>query len=44
MIMIYQLLMLLLNVAFFIMLATRSWNVISLDNMLFPSRNGSQNT
>ena len=30
--------------AFFIMLATRSWNVISLDNMLFPSRNGSQNT
>ena len=26
--------------AFFIMLATRSWNVISLDSMLFPSKDG----
>jgi thiosulfate dehydrogenase [quinone] large subunit len=25
-------------IAFFILLATRSWNVISLDNMLFPSK------
>jgi len=30
--------------AFFIMLATRSWNVISLDNAWFPSSSGRGNT
>ena len=29
--------------AFFIMLATRSWNAISLDSMLFRSRSGRDN-
>ena len=29
--------------AFFILLATRSWNVISLDSVLFPSQNGRDN-
>jgi len=27
-------------IAFFLLLATRSWNVISLDAMLFPSKGG----
>ena len=30
--------------AFFIMLAARSWNAIPLDSVLFPSRNGRDNT
>jgi len=30
-------------IAFFLLLASRSWNVISLDNLLFPSTHGRDN-